>query len=118
MPSIAIINQSAPYGTSHASESLDLAMIAGTFGQEISLFFIGDGVFQLLREQNPEIKGVKNLSKVMKSLVFFEVDKLYVCEHSMHERGLTQDNLCVSAVPLTQTTISEHLSSHSRIMVF
>jgi tRNA 2-thiouridine synthesizing protein C len=118
MPSIAIINQSAPYGTSNAFESLDLAMISGTFGQDVSLFFIGDGVFQLLHEQNPDIKGIKNLNKVMKSLVFFDVEKLYVCEHSMQKRGLTIKDLSIEVVSLTQTAISELLSSHNRIMVF
>lgn len=118
MSSIAIINQSAPYGTSHAGESLDIAMIAGTFGQDISLFFLGDGVFQLLQEQNPENKGVKSLSKMMKSLVFFDVEKLYVCQQSMQERGLVVEDMCVGVFPLSPASITEYISSHDRVMVF
>jgi tRNA 2-thiouridine synthesizing protein C len=118
MSSVAIINQSAPYGSSNANESLDTAMIAGTFGQDVSLYFIGDGVFQLKKNQNPETKGIKNLSKTMKSLVFFDVEKLYVCQQSLKERGLSTDDLCVNVVSLSQPSISEHLSSHDNIMVF
>jgi tRNA 2-thiouridine synthesizing protein C len=118
MPSLAIINQVPPYGTSHAAESIDLAMIAGTFGQDVSLYFIGDGVFQLIKEQNPSNTGVKNLSKILKSLPFFDVEKLYVCEKSMKDRGLNIDDLCVDAAQLSVSSLSKHLASHSHTMVF
>lgn len=118
MSSIAIINQSAPYGTSQANESLDIAMIAGTFGQDISLFFTGDGVFQLLQGQNPELKGIKSLSKMMKSLVFFDIENLYVCEHSMQERGLVLEDMCINVSPLSKASMADCISSHNRIMVF
>ena len=116
--SIAIINKSAPYGSSHATESLDLAMIAGTFGQDISVYFFGDAVFQLIEQQKPQTKGVKNLSKVIKSLIFFDIENIYVCQKSMQERSIQLSELCVDATPLSNDDLKASINKHSCIMVF
>ena len=118
MAALAIINQTAPYGSGDASESIDLAMVCGTFGQEVSLFYLGDGVFQLLKSQQPTEKGIRNLSKVIKSLPFFDVEKLYVCEKSLINRGLHTDLLCTDVILLNESSLSEKLATHTRIMVF
>ena len=57
---LALVNKTAPYGGANGQESLDLALAAGSFGQDVSLFFIEDGVFQLLAGQAPENIEAKN----------------------------------------------------------
>ena len=51
--SLGVINSTAPYGVSNGQESLDLALAAANFGQDVTLFFVDDGVFQLLKSQQP-----------------------------------------------------------------
>jgi tRNA 2-thiouridine synthesizing protein C len=49
---IAIINTQAPFSTAVGKEALDAALIFGSYEQATSLFFLGDGVFQVIGDQN------------------------------------------------------------------
>ena len=87
------INRKAPYGTVYAIESLEVVLIGAAFDQDVSLAFIGDGVYQLTKGQNTEAIGQKNFSPTYGALGDFEVSKIYVEKESLEERGLTLDDL-------------------------
>jgi len=87
------INRKAPYGTIYALESLEVVLIGAAFEQDVSLAFLDDGVFQLVKGQDTAGIGVKNFSPTYRALGDFEVTKLYVEKESLAERGLTQDDL-------------------------
>ena len=93
MTSIAIINTHAPYGTANGQEALDLVLAAGSFGQRVGLFFIDDGVFQLVANQQPDSIEHKNYSKTFGALTFYDIEEIYVCADSMAERGLNTSRL-------------------------
>ena len=46
------VNRRAPYGTIYALESLEVVLIGAAFDQDVSLAFIGDGVYQLKADQD------------------------------------------------------------------
>ena len=52
---LAIINAKAPYSDNAGKDALDIALIFGSFEQPVSLFFQGDGVYQLIDEQQAEL---------------------------------------------------------------
>jgi tRNA 2-thiouridine synthesizing protein C len=87
------MNRRAPYGTIYALESLEVVLIGAAFEQDVSLAFIDDGVFQLIKGQDTDEIGVKNFSKTYSALGDFEVTQIYVEKESMEARGLTLDNL-------------------------
>ena len=87
------INRKAPYGTVYALESLEVVLIGAAFDQDVSLAFIGDGVYQLTKGQNTEALGQKNFSTVYGALGDYDVNKIYVEKESLEERGLTLDDL-------------------------
>jgi len=87
------INRKAPYGTVYALESLEVVLIGAAFDQDVSLAFIGDGVYQLTKGQNTEAIGQKNFSPTFGALGDFEVNKIYVEKESLEERGLSLDDL-------------------------
>ncbi len=87
------VNRKAPYGTIYALESLEVVLIGAAFEQDVSLAFLDDGVFQLVKGQNTDGIGVKNFSPTYRALGDFDVTKLYVEKESMAERGLTEDDL-------------------------
>lgn len=101
LPSLAIINHHPPHGTAHGQEALDLALVSGTFGQSVTLFFIGDGVYQLLKHQHPSSIGRKNYSKTFAALDFYDVSTPVVCTESLARRGLTAEDLCIQANQLS-----------------
>lgn len=87
------LNRKAPHGSVYALESLEVVLIAGAFDQDISLIFIDDGVFQILKNQQTESLGLKNFSKTYNALGDYDITKLYVSQESLNERGLTLEDL-------------------------
>ncbi|MEJ2620195.1 MAG: sulfurtransferase complex subunit TusC [Candidatus Thiodiazotropha sp.] len=91
------INRRAPYGTIYAWESLEVVLIGAAFDQDVSLAFLDDGVFQLVKGQDTAEVDMKNFSPTYQALGDYDVTKLYVEKESLEERGLTLDDL----MPLT-----------------
>jgi sulfur relay protein TusC/DsrF len=56
------LNRKAPYGTIYAWESLEVVLIGAAFDQDVSLAFVDDGVYQLIKGQDTAGIGMKNFS--------------------------------------------------------
>jgi tRNA 2-thiouridine synthesizing protein C len=91
------LNRRAPYGTIYAWESLEVVLIGAAFDQDVSLAFLDDGVYQLVKGQDTADVGMKNFSPTYQALGDYDVTKLYVEKESLEERGLTLEDL----MPLT-----------------
>ncbi len=87
------LNRKAPYGSIYALESLEVVLIGAAFEQDVSLAFIGDGVYQLTKGQNTDGVGMKNFSPTYAALGDYDINKIYVEKESLEERGLTLDDL-------------------------
>ena len=91
------INRKAPHGSIYALESLEVVLIGAAFEQDVSLAFIDDGVYQLLRDQDTSGIGTKNFSPTYRALGDYDVSKIYVERESLEMRGLVKEDL----MPLT-----------------
>jgi len=87
------VNRKAPYGSVYALESLEVVLISAAFDQEVSLAFLDDGVYQIIKNQDTTEIGQKNFSATYRALGDYEINKLYVEKESLEERGLTIDDL-------------------------
>ena len=87
------MNTKAPYGTVYALESLEVVLIGAAFEQDVSLAFVGDGVYQLAKGQNTDGIGMKNFSPTYSALGDYDVNKIFVEKESLEERGLSLDDL-------------------------
>ena len=87
------VNRKAPYGTIYALEALEVVLISAAFEQEVSLAFLDDGVYPLLKGQNTTGIGMKNFSPTYRALGDYDIKKLYVEQESLDERGLKSDDL-------------------------
>ena len=87
------MNTKAPYGTIYALESLEVVLIGAAFEQDVSLAFVGDGVYQLTQGQDTKGIGMKNFSPTYAALGDYDVTKIYVEKESLEERGLSLDDL-------------------------
>ena len=87
------INRKAPYCTIYAWESLEVVLIGAAFDQEVSLAFVYDGVYQLMKGQDTTEVGIKNFSPTYSALGDYDVNKIYIEKESLEARGLTLDDL-------------------------
>ena len=87
------LNRRAPYGTIYAWESLEVVLIGAAFDQEVSLLFVDDGVYQLVKGSNTSESDMKNFMPTYRTLGDYGVRHMYVDQASLEARGLTTDDL-------------------------
>jgi len=116
--SVAIVNTCTPFSSAKAKESMDVALIYGSFEQPTHLFFQGDGVFQLIDQQQPEIINVKNFLKTFAAFEFYDLNDVYVCQQSLTERGLKTDFHISNVQVLNFDEFSERLHQHDVVLKF
>jgi tRNA 2-thiouridine synthesizing protein C len=115
---IAIINKSAPYGSSNGQESLDMALAMSNFAQDVSVFFIEDGVLQLLVSQNATTIDAKAYFKTFPALEFYDIENIYVCKKSLIQRGLQASQLCIPVTLIELDDLSILLAKQQHVMSF
>ena len=112
------VNRKAPYGTIYALESLEVVLIAATFDQDVSLVFIDDGVYELVKGQETKGIGIKNHSKTYRALDGYDVEKLYVERESMEERGLSEADLLVPVEVLSSAEMAYLMAEQDVVLSF
>jgi tRNA 2-thiouridine synthesizing protein C len=85
----------APHGSIYTYEGLEMILIMAAYEQDLSVVFIGDGVYALKKGQETSGIGIKGFSRTFMALDGYDVEKLYVDRISLEERGLTEDDLVV-----------------------
>ena len=112
------VNRKAPYGTIYALESLEVVLIIATFDQDVSLVFIDDGVYELAKGQQPKGIGIKNFSPSYRALEGYDIEKLYVDQDSLQQRGLTESDLLVPVEVLTAQQMGALMAQQDVILSF
>jgi tRNA 2-thiouridine synthesizing protein C len=115
---VMFVNRKAPYGTIYALESLEVVLIAATFDQDVSLVFLDDGVYELLKGQNTKAVGIKNFSPTYRALDGYDVEKLYVERESLEARGLSEDQLLVAVEVLSSAQMGELMAEQDLVLSF
>lgn len=112
------VNRKAPYGTIYALESLEVVLIGAAFEQDVSLAFLGDGVFQLAKGQDTKAMEVKNFSPTFRALEDYDVTKLYVEKEALEARGLTEADLVVPVQVMESAAISKIMEEQDVVLSF
>jgi len=112
------VNRKAPYGTIYALESLEVVLITATFDQDVSLVFIDDGVYELVKGQQTKAIGIKNFSPSYRALDGYDVEKLYVDQESLSQRGLTEKDLLVPVEVLDAQQMGQLMAQQDVILSF
>jgi tRNA 2-thiouridine synthesizing protein C len=118
MKKFMFVNRKAPYGTIYALESLEVVLITATFDQDVSLVFMDDGVFELVKGQQTKGIGIKNFSPSYRALEGYDVEKLYVDKTSLDRRGLTTADLLVPVEVLDKQALGELMQQQDVILSF
>lgn len=115
---VAILMRKAPYGTVYTAEGLRTLMGIGVFEMDISVLYVDDGVYALLKGQDPQALDMKPLGDAFPSLADFGVTKFYVHDASLAERGLTRADLVLDAEIVDGARIAEIMSVCGKVVPF
>ena len=112
------VNSKAPHGTIYALESLEVVLIGAAFDQDVSLAFVGDGVYQLTKGQDTKGLEMKNFSPTFRALEDYDVTKLYVEQEALQARGLTAADLVVPVEVVSAQRMAEIMEGQDVILSF
>ncbi len=112
------VNRKAPYGTIYALEGLEVVLISAAFDQDVSLAFVDDGVFQLVKGQKTDGVEMKNFSPTYRALEGYDIEKLYVERESMETRGLTEDDLLVDVQVMSAAEMGDMMAQQDVVISF
>lgn len=105
------VNRKAPHGTIYALEVLEMMLISAMFDQDVYVAFLDDGLYQLKKGQAPGALEMKEFSKTYRALEGYGIEKLFVDEDSLEERGLTADDLIVPVEIIGRAQLSALMDS-------
>jgi tRNA 2-thiouridine synthesizing protein C len=110
------VMREAPHGTIYTYEGLEMILIMAAYDQDISVAFIDDGVYALKKGQNTEGIETKGFAKTFAALEGYDVEKLYVDQISLEERGLTEDDLVVDVEILSSAEIGKLMTEQDVVV--
>lgn len=108
--------KTAPYDSFVAQEGLDALLAAAAFGQQVSLLFIAEGVYQLLPGQQPQRQ--KSQEKMLQALTLYDVEHCFVHAPSLAQRGVDESSLCLSVVALDDQHTRTLIASADHVLTF
>ena len=117
---LAFLFRTAPHGNAISREGLDALLAATAFcdEEEIGVFFIDDGVLNLLDGQNPELLLQKDFIRTFKLLDLYDIEQRFVCADSLDQSNLNTEQLIISAEKMDRTSLINKLSQAEKVFTF
>ena len=110
------VMRQAPHGTIYTYEGLEMILIMAAYDQDISVAFIDDGVYALKKGQDTKGIEIKGFAKTFGALEGYDVEKLYVDQISLGERGLTETDLVVDVEVLSSAEIGKIMTKQDVVV--
>ncbi|ATF09824.1 sulfurtransferase complex subunit TusC [Candidatus Enterovibrio altilux] len=118
MDKLGFVFSTAPHGSASGREGLDAVLATSNYNENLALFFVGDGVMQLLSDQHPSFVLCRDYIATFKMLSLCDVKEIYVCHESLIERGVFQQPLIVNSDIVTCEVIAKQLSCCLKVLQF
>ena len=115
---VAVLIRKAPYGSVYTAEGFRSIMGIGVFEMDVSVLFVDDGVYALVKGQNPAGLDMKSLGDAFPMLPDFGVTKFYVHGQSLRERGLTTDDMVMDVEIVDDAGAARILESCGPVLPF
>ncbi|WP_414165807.1 sulfurtransferase complex subunit TusC [Superficieibacter sp. BNK-5] len=119
MKRVAFVFTTAPHGSSAGREGLDALLATSALTDDTGVFFLGDGVLQLLAGQQPATILARDYIATFKVLPLYDIDNCWLCAASLRERGFSAATPRVlDAEVLEPDALREKLDNYDVIMTF
>ena len=112
------IMQKPPHGAIYPYEGLEFILISGAYEQDLSLLFIGDGIFALKKEQDTSELGIKGFVNTWRTLEGYDIEKIFVDKKSLEQRGLTTDDLIIDVEVIDDNAANKLMNEQDALFPF
>ncbi|GAA3545685.1 sulfurtransferase complex subunit TusC [Zobellella aerophila] len=114
----AFVFRTSPHGSASGREGLDAVLAASALTEALAVFFIGDGVYQLLEGQDPAALLARNYTATFGLFELYDIESVYVCAESLAERGLNVSRLNIAVQPLSRDELVARLADFNVRLTF
>lgn len=111
MKTIAVIISTPPYGHEMSREGLDAILALSSYSEAVSVFFIADGIYQLIENQNAEQMGLKQHTSMYKLFELYDIESCFVLATDLKLRNIELSQLMINVSPLTIAEYHQALSA-------
>ena len=118
MKSLSIIITKPPFGTIHDAEAVRLANGALSYGHDVTVVLVGDGILLAKQGQKAEESGWTSLSPLLEKLASSTHGEVLVDAEAANEMGLTENDLVAGVKLVESEIISSKVASSERTAVF
>ncbi|MDV7105429.1 sulfurtransferase complex subunit TusC [Vibrio sp. TH_r3] len=118
MKKLGFIFRSHPHSSAKGREGLDALLAASAYCDNISVFFIGEGVTQLIANQKTSGIYSRDYVPAFKLMDLYDIEEVYLCEDSLIEQGLRNSELVFDIIPLPIEQLKEKLNSCDKLLTF
>jgi tRNA 2-thiouridine synthesizing protein C len=115
---VAMLMRKAPYGSVYPAEGFRAMMGVAVFELELCVIFLDDGVYTLVKGQNPAALDMKPLGDGFPALSDVGIREFYVHDRSLAERGLAAEDLVLPARVVSAAQIEEILAGCTSVLPF
>jgi tRNA 2-thiouridine synthesizing protein C len=115
---VAVLMRKPPYGSVYTAEGFRTIMGIAVFEMDIAVLFVDDGVYALVKNQDPAKLDMKPLGDGFPMLSDFGVTQFYVHDQSLAERGLTLGDLVVPVQVVDSLQIAAILQDCGKVLPF
>jgi tRNA 2-thiouridine synthesizing protein C len=115
---VLFISTRSPWGSSAAAAGADLLMTTAVFEQPVRVVFCGDGVWQLLADQNGDVLKMKTLSRIFPAFELYDIHHVIASESALRERILSLADLIADVEAIDDDEIRALIAGSKAVFVF
>lgn len=108
--------RSPPHNGIRLQETLDLILTSAAFDQHVAVLFLDDGVFQLMKGQQPEKQALKDTASIFNALEIYDINELYTEVESLQERGLKPGDLSLPIQEFYRKDINSLMQQYNTLI--
>ncbi|PMJ91149.1 sulfurtransferase complex subunit TusC [Vibrio sp. 10N.261.55.A7] len=118
MKRIGFVFLSGPHCSSAGREGLDALLAASAYCEDIHVFFIGEGVQQLISGQQPSELLSRDYISGFKLMDLYDIENVYLCQKGLEERGLLDVEKIIDAKVSSSHDIAALMASCHQLLSF
>jgi tRNA 2-thiouridine synthesizing protein C len=116
--SVLVVIRRSPYGSSLAKASVDVVLAMAAFEQDVDVLFLGEGVLQLLPDQDSRPLGLKNIGRQLAALPLYDVSRIYVDAEATARYNLDMTEQILDTQQLAPSEIDQLMVEYDHLLGF
>jgi tRNA 2-thiouridine synthesizing protein C len=116
--SVLVVIRRSPYGSSLAKASVDVVLVMAAFEQDVDVLFLGEGVLQLLPDQDSRPLGLKNIGRQLAALPLYDVSRIYVDAEATARYNLDMTEQILDTQQLAPSEIDQLMVEYDHLLGF